>query len=160
MLAPERSAEVATLLQEGIGAAKAGDKETARQKIQRATELEPNNEAAWLWLASLYTEPNVSAYCLQRAVAINPTNEKAAKALSKLQQQIIVSQNAALHPEAFGDQRTGAGGRWDGKPAQPADPFGWSTSVGQQGLQAPAADPGYETPAQELGFEELKRRGL
>jgi Tfp pilus assembly protein PilF len=37
----------------GIAAAKAGSKEEARQLLQQSVRIEPRNEAAWLWLASV-----------------------------------------------------------------------------------------------------------
>jgi Tfp pilus assembly protein PilF len=36
---------------QGIAAAKAGQKEEARKLLQQSIRLEPNNDAAWLWMA-------------------------------------------------------------------------------------------------------------
>ncbi|RME12251.1 MAG: tetratricopeptide repeat protein, partial [Ardenticatenia bacterium] len=48
---PEPTA--ANLLQEGIAAVRAGDTEEARKLFRRATELDPQNPQAWLWLSTV-----------------------------------------------------------------------------------------------------------
>ena len=43
--------ETVSLLRDGMAAARAGDKARTRSLLRRVTELEPQNELAWLWLA-------------------------------------------------------------------------------------------------------------
>ena len=69
--------EVLFLLQEGISAAKAGDKALAYPLLQQVTELDPKNELAWLWLAGVSSNPNEVASFLERVLEINPANERA-----------------------------------------------------------------------------------
>lgn len=69
------------LRQQGIQAAKAGQKEEARQLLQQSIRMEPDNEAAWLWLASVARDNRERVFCLQKLLEINPENETARKAL-------------------------------------------------------------------------------
>jgi twitching motility two-component system response regulator PilG len=65
------------LFREGIAAAKAGDKPRARAALRRVTELDPENELAWLWLAGVAAVPQETVAYLQRVLEINPANERA-----------------------------------------------------------------------------------
>lgn len=78
------SEQARDLRQQGIAAAKAGDKDTARQLLQQSIRLEPDNEAAWLWLASVARNPQEKLFCLQKLLEINPQNETALKAMQAL----------------------------------------------------------------------------
>lgn len=69
------------LRQRGIQLAKAGQKEEARELLQQSIRLEPYNEAAWLWLASVARDNRERLFCLQKLLEINPENETARKAL-------------------------------------------------------------------------------
>ena len=100
MLAPEKTSEAAALLQRGITLAQQGQKDYAKQLLQEAAQADPNSEAAWLWLASLYTEPSemtIAAYCLQRVVAINPGNTRANQALQAIMQRVAPARTAPQH---------------------------------------------------------------
>ncbi len=74
------------LRQRGIRAAKAGQKDEARQLLQQSIRLEPDNEAAWLWLASVARDNRERLFCLQKILEINPNNETALKALEAANQ--------------------------------------------------------------------------
>jgi twitching motility two-component system response regulator PilG len=69
--------EIRILLQEGISAAKAGNKALAYSLLQQATELAPENELAWLWLAGVAPNPDEAVSFLKRVLEINPANERA-----------------------------------------------------------------------------------
>jgi twitching motility two-component system response regulator PilG len=73
--------ETVSLLRDGIAAARAGDKARTRKLLRQVTELEPNNELAWLWLANTAEDPRESLACLRRVLEVNPTNEYAASGL-------------------------------------------------------------------------------
>ncbi len=75
------------LLYEGISLAKAGDKTAARELLLEATELDPNNEITWLWLASVADSTENAIICLERAIEINPENERSRRWLGKLRRQ-------------------------------------------------------------------------
>jgi hypothetical protein len=74
-----------TYLDRGIAAAKAGDKATARRHLTQAVRRDPESVAAWLWLSSVLDTPQGRAFCLRRAVALDPDNSAAKKGLSALE---------------------------------------------------------------------------
>ena len=74
------------LRQRGIQTAKAGQKDEARELLQQSIRLDPNNEAAWLWLASVARDNRERIFCLQKLLEINPDNETARKALDAANQ--------------------------------------------------------------------------
>lgn len=71
------SAEVTEMLRKGIKAAQDGNRAEARHLLMQATELEPKNENAWLWLASISEYPEELLIFLSNVLGINPTNERA-----------------------------------------------------------------------------------
>ncbi|MBN1483626.1 MAG: tetratricopeptide repeat protein [Chloroflexia bacterium] len=79
------SEEVARLLEEGIAAARAGNKAQARQLLMRVTELDQVNEQAWLWLSGVVDDLEEMQICLENVLTINPQNERARKGLIWLQ---------------------------------------------------------------------------
>lgn len=72
------------LLQEGINAAKSQRKEEARELLLELTQLNAQNEVAWLWLATLAKDVAEATHYTQRVLEINPTNERATAWLEKL----------------------------------------------------------------------------
>ncbi len=71
------AAEAQTMLHEGIKAAQAGNRGHARIALLRCTELQPRNESAWLWLASISEYPEELMVFLDNVLDINPGNERA-----------------------------------------------------------------------------------
>ncbi|NPV67475.1 MAG: tetratricopeptide repeat protein [Anaerolineae bacterium] len=71
-------------LQQGIAAAKAKKTEEARRLLQTAIRLDPENETAWLWLASVAKDNQERIFCLRQILQINPQNELAIKGLQAL----------------------------------------------------------------------------
>jgi len=69
---------------QGIAAAKAGDKDQARQLFQSAIKLSPENETAWLWLSSVARDNRERLFCFQNLLQINPENEMALKGVQAL----------------------------------------------------------------------------
>jgi hypothetical protein len=78
---PEQGPE---LVQEAIAAIQAGDKQTGRQKLIRVVRSDPRSETAWLWLAETVDDPDKKRECLERVLSINPDNQHARQALSRL----------------------------------------------------------------------------
>lgn len=72
------------LLTQGIKVAKAGDKAEAQVYLLEASELDPGNEAVWLWLASTSGESAKTEAWLQKALAINPTNKRTVEWLERI----------------------------------------------------------------------------
>ena len=56
----------------GVAAFQAGRLDEARTLFARALQLDAENELAWLWFATVATDPAEQRYCLNRARAINP----------------------------------------------------------------------------------------
>ena len=73
----ERSIEANNALREGIRAAQAGDRAKARTALLRASELDPQSESAWLWLASISEYPEELVVFLNNVLDINPNNARA-----------------------------------------------------------------------------------
>ncbi|MEO8573975.1 MAG: response regulator [Pyrinomonadaceae bacterium] len=71
------SAEVKSTLNQGIKAAQAGNRSQARTSLLKVTELDPRNENAWLWLASISEYPEELLGFLNHVLEINPVNQRA-----------------------------------------------------------------------------------
>lgn len=71
-------------LKAGIEAARLGDKPAARRLLRQVVDAEPNNEIAWMWLASVAESLQERRMCLERVVRLNPKNARAREALQQL----------------------------------------------------------------------------
>jgi tetratricopeptide (TPR) repeat protein len=78
------SEQAKELRRQGIAAAKAGQKDQARQLLQQSLRLEPNSEAGWLWLVSVARDQRERLFCLNKLLDINPNNEMALQSLQQL----------------------------------------------------------------------------
>lgn len=78
------SEQARNLRRQGIAAAKAGQKDQARTLLQQSIRLEPDNEAAWIWLASIARDQRERLFCFQKLLEINPQNETALNALQAM----------------------------------------------------------------------------
>ncbi len=72
------------LRRQGIAAAKAGQRDQARQLLQQSLKLEPRNEVAWVWMVNLALDQRERFFYLNRLLEINPLNEMGVQALQKL----------------------------------------------------------------------------
>ncbi len=72
-----RGADISQILQAGITAAQTGNRAEARQLLLQVTEAEPENENAWLWMASISEYPEELLIFLNNILAVNPDNERA-----------------------------------------------------------------------------------
>lgn len=109
--APELDRQAQLLLEQGIAAAKAGNKALARPLLDQATELDPESELGWLWLAGVSDSPQEVADCLQRTLEINPGNKRARRGL-----EWALMQGATLSRLA---QTLEAPGAQNGRPGEP-----------------------------------------
>jgi len=75
------------LFQEGVEAARSGNKPRAQSLLRAVTELESGHGEAWIWLASTSDSPQAAVDSLEKAVAIDPANQHAVTRLrmSRLQ---------------------------------------------------------------------------
>jgi hypothetical protein len=74
-------------LQQGIAAAKAGDKARAFQLLARAAQDNSTAEQAWLWLSSVVNTDGERLFCLGNVLRINPNNPHAKPAAVMLRQK-------------------------------------------------------------------------
>jgi len=65
------------LVKEGVAAVKAGEKDRARRFFMGAVGLDPDNDSARLWLASVADSPLEALEHLEHVLAQNPEHEKA-----------------------------------------------------------------------------------
>jgi len=78
------SDDIQSLLRSGIQAARNGDKEVARGIFEQVIRLDARNEVAWLWLASVLENTTDRQMALEKVLSINPNNERAQQALSRI----------------------------------------------------------------------------
>ena len=78
------SEQARNLRRQGIAAAKAGQQDQARTLLQQSLRLEPGNEAAWIWLASVARNQQERLFCFQKLLEVNPNNETALQALQSM----------------------------------------------------------------------------
>jgi CheY-like chemotaxis protein/Tfp pilus assembly protein PilF len=69
--------QASDLLDEGVKAARAGERLRARAALLQAVDLDPRLENGWLWLASISETPEELLGFLERVLTINPENERA-----------------------------------------------------------------------------------
>lgn len=71
-------------LQQGIEAARRGDKIAARRLLQQVLSYDRDNEMAWMWMASVVDTVDERRRCLERVLQINPDSDRAREALARL----------------------------------------------------------------------------
>lgn len=79
---------VQELLARGREAARNERRDEARQYLQAAVDIDPENAEAWLWLAGVMDDPYEAKYCLERVLEIDPLNDRARRGLAWVEQQI------------------------------------------------------------------------
>lgn len=77
-----------TLLQQGIAAYNAGQREQAEQLIRQAVAQDSNTEQGWLWLAAVLRDLPQVEHALQQALAHNPSNRETATHLATVRQKL------------------------------------------------------------------------
>ncbi len=114
-------------LREGIAAAKAGQRERARDLLVRVVEEDEENLRAWLWLSDVMDSLTDKEVCLENVLELDPANEAARKGLDWIRQK----KEAGLPPR---------------RPVSPAaailgDDFGRRRVTAEPALPASAAEP-------------------
>lgn len=91
------------LLQGGIKAAQRGEKDLARKAFLQVLKSEPENEAAWLGVATVADNNKDKLRALKRLLEINPDNNNAREAVRRMgltpEQVLGVSAQEATPPE-------------------------------------------------------------
>lgn len=101
----EMPPSVEEILRQGIEAAHAGDRATARALLEQAVARDENNERAWFWLAAAAETVEQKRACLERVIAINPLNDRAQRLLEQLGSQGVPA--ASPLPAAVEQAETG-----------------------------------------------------
>jgi lipoprotein-anchoring transpeptidase ErfK/SrfK len=78
----------ATLVQEARTALEAGQKQQARLLLQQAIRENPQDYAAWLWLASVTPSPRASLDYVKRAAMLRPGDMRIKKALAWAEKRV------------------------------------------------------------------------
>lgn len=100
-----------TLVQDGIAAYKAGQKEEAVRLLKDALREDQNDDRAWLYLGLALDDGDYKRKAFERAVQINPENVEARQALSKLKSASGAKPPAsAPRREKVGGAASAAGG--------------------------------------------------
>jgi len=72
-----------------------GNRDEARRLLRLALEQDVNSETAWLWLASVAESTEERIANLERALRINPANERARKELDRVRAAVPIPQPTA-----------------------------------------------------------------
>lgn len=83
------------LLARGIEAAKGGNKATARNLFYDVVDLDPKNEAAWVWLSYVVETIEDRKVCLENVLVINSTSEYALHGLDEIEELLNPSPKPA-----------------------------------------------------------------
>lgn len=84
------------LLQMGIRAAKAGNRDAARITFQQILSQDKRNERAMMWMAKIAESPAERKKWLNRVLAVNPENESAQRILQKMAYKRSAKENRTL----------------------------------------------------------------
>lgn len=84
------------LLQMGIRAAKAGNRDAARIAFQQILGQDKRHERATMWMAKLAEKPAERRKWLERVLEINPENEGAREALQRMAYKTSARENRVL----------------------------------------------------------------
>lgn len=101
-----------------ISAAKSGDKLTARKLLSDYVSENPSSEVAWLWLSACVDSIDQKRYCLNRALAINPNNQNARKALAQLDSSPPPARTESISTQPTSSSSQPKVHRPDSRPAQ------------------------------------------
>ena len=85
MSSSEPNPQIELWLKQGIDAARAGEKTSARTSLERVVEQDQRNEKGWFWLAAVVDDISEKKICLGNVLMINPNNERAHDLLQRLQ---------------------------------------------------------------------------
>jgi hypothetical protein len=84
------------LLQMGIRAAKAGNKDAARIAFEQVLTQDKRNERAMMWMAKIAESKSERKKWLDRVLLVNPDNESAKAALKKIAYKRSAKENRTL----------------------------------------------------------------
>ncbi|HVO70955.1 MAG TPA: hypothetical protein VMT24_12970 [Aggregatilineaceae bacterium] len=132
---------MASQLHQAVELAEAGRREEARQLLWQYLQTQPQNEVAWLWLATVAADQAEYLRALQEVLRINPGNQQAQQAMAQFQQQYGQFQRPA--PAQYGAPQVST---------PPPVPYGTPSQVQQ--VPPPSVYPGGPAgqPPEQRGY--------
>jgi DNA-directed RNA polymerase subunit RPC12/RpoP len=94
------------LLRDGITAAKNGSRKLAKSLLNQATMMISYDSRPWLWLSATTDDPEEQRRYLERAVAVEPSNAAARRALMMLSEKLDKSRLVEIGAEVLPRQPT------------------------------------------------------
>ncbi|MCA9889869.1 MAG: hypothetical protein KC546_15925 [Anaerolineae bacterium] len=91
-MSTSRSADQIDRLLDAVEHIQAGHQELARPLLQQLIREDSNFEDAWLWMSVAVDDVDQTIVCLDNVLRINPKNDRAALALSRLQAEDMVDE--------------------------------------------------------------------
>jgi len=102
-------AKGSALIERGIAALRAGRRDEGRELLRQATEADPLNAQAWLWLSAAVEGVDAQRQCLYQVLKIEPNNSIARSGLAFLSRLRVGEEwRAAAAPWIFGLEEAGA----------------------------------------------------
>jgi tetratricopeptide (TPR) repeat protein len=86
------------LLQQGISAARSGQRERACDLLIQVVEQDQENVTAWLWLSGVVDSLDEQEICLENVLALDPTHDTARKGLAWVRQQLEATPSVPVEP--------------------------------------------------------------
>lgn len=78
------TANIDAMISAAVKAFRAGKKAEARALLEKATDLDQNNEQAWMWMSAVVDSTEDQRICLENVLYINPNNADAKRGLEIL----------------------------------------------------------------------------
>ncbi len=145
-------------LQEGVAAAKAGDKSRAFDLLTRASEIPATSEQAWLWLSSVVNDDAERLFCLNNVLRINPVNTAAQRGAEMLKQKGIFP----AIPAYPASQQKAPPQNFNPKPASPQPAFSsyrYESPEQTQTAPVPVVPPKPQQPSYETDWKKQEIAG-
>jgi len=118
------AADVQLWLRQGVSAARAGDRASARRCFQAAREADPNNVVALLWLARLALTRLESLALFSRVLELDPQNEDARAGIRWARRPVLARRDEGLIGTGRRPQVESLSGQRDRRTGMLADAIG------------------------------------
>jgi hypothetical protein len=90
--------DIQTMLQDAITLAQSGQRTEARRLLKQIIEADPEQELAWMWLATVSTDRDERLACLERVLVLNPNNPTAQEAYAQITGHLFTPPTPAEAP--------------------------------------------------------------
>ncbi|MFQ5856092.1 MAG: tetratricopeptide repeat protein [Anaerolineae bacterium] len=91
--------EADRLTRRAIAAAQVGDNDEAEGLLRQATELDPDNAEAWLWLARVVDDLREKREYFRRVLTLDPYNERAKLGLERVEDKLGIEPSTEVEEE-------------------------------------------------------------